>query len=266
MPKPASLLTDRLHLWLGGTLFVLALIGGWFFIGFVAHVGEGLERARLQSLANTTAASFPPEVIAHLQGKPADLETAAFKNVHAQLRRVFKANPDSRLVYLMGLREEKLIFLVDAQVPGSRDYSTPGDVYVEDVAGMHEVFRTGKPRIEGPYSDRWGEWVTGLAPIKEPRNGNVMAVLGIDIKADDWQMHMARYRAFGAALSLLVAALVAAVVVIFSIGRSSQKKSDRRIAEVSAQLVFLLLREVGLDNLELLSLDSLSNSVSHSPA
>ena len=27
MPKPASLLTDRLHLWLGGILFVLALIG-----------------------------------------------------------------------------------------------------------------------------------------------------------------------------------------------------------------------------------------------
>lgn len=236
MPKPASLLTDRLHLWLGGTLFVLALIGGWFFSSFVARVGEGLERARLQSLANTTAASFPPEAIARLQGRPGDLETATFKSVHAQLRRVFKANPDSRLVYLMGLREGKLIFLADAQVPGARDYSAPGDVYVEDVAGMHAVFSTGQPRIEGPYADRWGEWVTGLAPIKDPRNGNVLAVLGIDIKADDWQAYMARYWMFGAVLSALVAALVAAVAVIFSVAKYSQKVSDRHIAEVSAQL------------------------------
>lgn len=236
MPKSASLLIGRPYLWLGGALLVLAVAGGWLFTSFVTRTGEDLERARLQSLATTTAASFPPEIVAQLQGKPTDLGTAAFKHVHEQLRRVFKANRDSRLVYLMGLRGDTLIFLADAQLPGSRDYSAPGAVYVEDVAGMHEVFNTGQPKIEGPYRDRWGEWVTGLAPISDPHSGKVMAVLGIDIKADDWLMHMARYRWFGAALSTVVTALLAALVVIFSMGRYAQKISDARIAAVTAEL------------------------------
>ena len=32
MTEPASLRTDRNHLWLGGLLFALALVASWFFV------------------------------------------------------------------------------------------------------------------------------------------------------------------------------------------------------------------------------------------
>ena len=45
-PLTAADRPDRLHLWVGGTLFALALLASWLFTGFVTRTGDQLERAR----------------------------------------------------------------------------------------------------------------------------------------------------------------------------------------------------------------------------
>ncbi len=73
---------------------------------------------------------------------------------------------------------------------GSTDYSPPGQVYSEASATLLNTFSSGKEITEGPLSDRWGTWVSGLFPITDPMTGKVVAVLGTDIDARDWNIEI----------------------------------------------------------------------------
>jgi diguanylate cyclase (GGDEF)-like protein/PAS domain S-box-containing protein len=233
MPDPASPLTSRSHLWAGGVLFLLAIAGGWLFTDFVVRTGSRLESARVRSLATTAAAALESDRIALLTGTAADTGTPALAAVRAELARVRAVNPDFRFVYLMrptAAAPDKMVFLADAEAVSSPDYSAPGDVYDGPSTELVRVFRTGVSEIQAPYRDRWGYWVTSAAPVTDARSGKVLAVLGMDVNADAWLATEARYRAFALAISGLVAALV----LLFTLGLHLQKRAQAglRLADV----------------------------------
>ena len=225
MPHPASPLASRSHLWLGALLLVLALIGGAWFTQFVVQTGTELETARVQSLASTAAAALEADRIAQLSGDAGDAGTPVLAAVRAELQRVRAVNPDFRYVYLMrpvAAAPDTMLFLADAESVSSPDYSAPGDVYDGPSMELVRVFRSGRAEIQAPYRDRWGYWVTAAAPVVDPRSGAVIAVLGMDINANAWLATEARYRAFALAISGLVAALV----LLFTLGLHLQKRAQ----------------------------------------
>jgi diguanylate cyclase (GGDEF)-like protein/PAS domain S-box-containing protein len=220
---------------LGLLLLVLAGFAGWFFTGFVTRTGDQLERLRVESLASTAAASFKAERVQMLQGQASDSHTSGFNNLRDQLKRVRDVNPDFRFVYLMRPKPdnpERMIFLADAEAVDSPDYSAPGDIYDGPSDALFRVYRTGKPAIEYPYRDRWGYWVTSVAPIKDLASGKVVAVLGMDIKADSWIATHTRYRNFAIAIS----GLLAVVVLLFLLGLFLQEKSALQLARQLREL------------------------------
>ncbi len=216
---------------LGLLLLILAGMSGWFFTRFVMHTGDQLERVRIESLASTAAASIDANSVAMLEGVAQhDYETRAFHDLKDQLRRVRDVNPDFRFVYLMRPSVEKpkqMIFLVDAEAAESPDYSAPGDLYDGPSEALFSVYRTGKPAIESPYHDRWGDWVTSVAAIRDSKTGRVVAVLGMDIKADSWIATNIRYRNF----AITIVGLLTALVLLFLLGLHLQEKASIRLAE-----------------------------------
>lgn len=215
-----------------GAALLVAALGGWWFTTFMEHYGEEVEQNKLRSLAVTAAASFEPARIAALEKSAQDAGTAVFESIRAQLRRIRSVNADARFVYLMGRKNGDLVFLADSEPPDSPDYSSPGDVYAEEVAGLLHVFATGKPLIEPPYQDRWGAWVTGLAPVIDPRTGETIAVLGVDVKADRWLSGVAGYRWFAIALTLLVTGIAAMALL----GTYMQARFNRRTFSLNREL------------------------------
>ncbi len=169
--------------WVCLTLFVLIVVGGVMVTNYVSHYAESHERETLQHLAGIAVASFDTDIVRKLQGNPSDVGTKVFSQVRGQLQKIHWSNPDTRFVYLMGEKTGRVIFLADAEPLESKDYSPPGEVYREASPELHRVFSHGKPFIEGPFRDRWGVWVTGLAPLWDLKTGQVMAVLGIDLNA-----------------------------------------------------------------------------------
>jgi PAS domain S-box-containing protein len=218
--------------WWGVVLIVLIFSGGFFFTHFITRYGENLEEIRLQSLADTAAASFDTETILKLKGLPADSGTEAFTHVREQLKRIHEANPDSRFVYLMALKKGNVIFLADAEPVGSKDYSAPGDIYKEASPWLIRALTTGTPFTEGPLADAWGEWVTGWAPIMNPATGQVIAVLGMDISAKQWNAAVSRYQWFG----MVITALVLGVMVVLVLGMYFQRRSNLQIAHYNREL------------------------------
>lgn len=205
-------------------LFLLVIAGGMILTDFVARYGENLEREELKLLAATAAASFDADTIRKLRGNPSPMGTDAFNRVREQLQQIRRANPASRFVYLFTREDGELVFLADAESILSPDYSAPGDVYKDPPAGAFRSFTVQNSLIEGPYRDKWGEWVTGFAPLIDSQSKEVIAVLGMDFSAKQWLATVSRYRGFSIALTALVSGIIALLLIgIYCQGRFSSR-------------------------------------------
>ena len=200
----------------------------WRTIVSADHAKHADLLAQTQLLAQT----IDPEVIQTFSASEADLQRPAYQRLKEQLTLTRAAIPQCRFLYLMGRQPDgKLVFFVDSEDPDSKDYSPPGQVYEEAPDSYRRVFATATATTEGPASDRWGTWITGFVPLLvPPANANhpqavgeavrspslqsggsrnaVLAVLGMDIDARDWNWMLARAALPPALLSLTLAALV----------------------------------------------------------
>ncbi|WP_051280243.1 HD domain-containing phosphohydrolase [Anaerovorax odorimutans] len=91
-----------------------------------------------------------------------------------------------RFVYIYTKRDGKLYFIADSEPNYSKDYSPPGQEYLEHNEIDAEPFKDGKTIITKPVTDYWGTWVRILVPMKESSTGEIIAVLGMDYPAKLW--------------------------------------------------------------------------------
>lgn len=228
--RPAS----RSLIWLASAILLPTLLAMVWFVGFVTATGDRLEHDRILSLARTTAATLDSDRIAALRGDVSDIDTPGFDAVRDELRRARDVNPDFRFVYLMrpSLRvPDQMMFLADAESPESPDYSVPGDAYDGPSEELWSVWRTGTAQVQPAYVDDWGNWVTAVAPVRDAR-GTVLAIVGMDMRADAWQATLARYRTFALAIGTLVLLLE----VLFLLGLRQQRAHARRLGALNTRL------------------------------
>lgn len=148
----------------------------------VQKVTDQREREYLLNLARTAATSIDPLAMSALTGSAEDLSRPQYNSIKATLHQIREANPDVRFAYLMGNRgTDKMFFFADSEPPTSDDYSAPGDVYEETTLAELEGFRQGRAFVEGPTSDVWGEWISAMAPVRDPASGRTIALVGLDI-------------------------------------------------------------------------------------
>jgi PAS domain S-box-containing protein len=185
---------------------------------------------RKQILTETRLAAkgIDPLQVGTLTGTEADLESPNYQDLKALMTGVRSADPLARFAYLMGIKPDgSVIFLVDSEPPDSEDYSPPGQVYGEASDILLGTLTSGEENIEGPVTDRWGTWVSGLVPVKYPQNNTVVAVFGMDVDAADWNQKLV-----AAALPALAAMMVVLVLVLcFAV---IQRRSDREKELISA--------------------------------
>jgi PAS domain S-box-containing protein len=122
-----------------------------------------------------------------LKGGPGDLKKAQYIRLKEQLRAVLSEYENLKFMYLLGLKEGQIIFYLDTEPDTSEDYAPPGSFY-ESYPKMllDEVFKKGVPKACGPYTDKWGEWVSSFVPIKDNVDGKIISVLGADISSSDF--------------------------------------------------------------------------------
>jgi PAS domain S-box-containing protein len=200
---------------LGWSLLLLVFCLGlsWFFVQALTAYGEDIERRAIIATASAAAASFDANTIENLKGGTEDSTSAAFVKVREHLQRLRAAIRDSRFCYLMGMRNGEVIFLADAEPTNSPDYSPPGQVYEEATDTLRGVFLTKRPTAEGPAPDRWGNWVSGLAPVVNPQSGEVVAIFGFDVSAKNWETTITRLRW----LALSISGFVSASIMLFGL-------------------------------------------------
>jgi hypothetical protein len=199
---------------------ILALVvGARFVVTWLTQSGVYFERERLLARTSAVASSLDIAQIRQLKGKPDDDETAGFKRVVTQLRKVQDADPDIRFCYLMRRQGDAVVFTLDTTNPSSDDYSPPGEVYEEASPELVHSFVDGKPFVEGPTVDRWGTWISALVPVRDPANHKVLAVLGMDVSATRWNIVVA-----GSRIATALAVVLLSWLVIFLAFRFNQRR------------------------------------------
>ena len=228
----------------------------WLIVAIIAILASGilltlwsvqrednLLREDLLSKTRLVHASIGTGHVKALTGTEADLESVDYQYLKEHLMQVKSTDSLIRFAYILDRKTDgTVIFLIDSEPPGAEDYSPPGQVYPEASAILLNAFATGEEMTEGPVTDRWGTWVSGLVPIIDPDTGEIIALLGTDIDSRDWtiQIIIASAPAVIAMLLLLLLLLIFYYVLqrnererqILSASEAVVKESERRLTDI----------------------------------
>lgn len=170
-----------------------------------------------------------------------------YRQVIAPLVRAHKIMPDVYYLYTMVRKNGSLYFVLDTAVYAdeldspyklrdSKVMERFDTVNPEDQA-MFAAIDAGEPYVyRTPYNDPFGTFISGMAPIKNSK-GQVVAMLGMDISADELARRMIRIKqAYYSSLGISV--LLSLLVMLFTYRArhtAAKLENERMQSEQSAQ-------------------------------
>ena len=155
---------------LGAGIILAVLAGGGLLTSWTVGRADHDMREDLINRAQLVADTVDCDGIKSFSGTKADLANPTYVRLKRGIEAIQASNPSCRFVYLLGNKNDSEIFFFLGSAPaGSRDYSPPGQPYFEAPEGCRRAFGTRSAVVEGPYSDRWGKWVSALVPILDPK-------------------------------------------------------------------------------------------------
>jgi PAS domain S-box-containing protein len=182
---------------------------------------ENLLRSDLLAKTRLLQGGFTPGYVNTLSGTENDLASPDYQALKRQLIQIKSSNPEIRSLYLIGQKPDGTVFFfIDSEPPESNDYSPPGQLYPEASSVLLNTFASGEATTGGPVTDRGGTWVSGLVPVRDSSSGKVIAVLGTDIDARDWNIRIIKASAPAVVVMLLLLLLL---LILFYM----QQRNDR---------------------------------------
>lgn len=209
--------------------FAVAVImtAGAVFTWWTAHITDGDMRADILRKTRLLADAIHLKGLASLSGTEADLTASHYLRLKDQLADAHNVFPNCRFLYLMGQKPDgALFFFADSEAKGSEDESPAGQLYEEASEVTLRVFLTGRAETDGPTADRWGTWVSALVPLADPRTGKIMAVVGMDVDARDWQ---------GAVMRKMILPVVFTMMLVIIVLAASALLKWRRLLPAERQ-------------------------------
>lgn len=185
------------------SLLIVIVLGVWGSM----YAGEQIKKNDLNSLllrVKNIALLVDATKIKTLEGSLADLDKVEYQNLKFKLTQIHGVNDDTRFVYLMGLNNNQQFFYVDSENPSSVDYSPPGQPYTDATDMDINNHKNGISYTDGPYSDEWGTWISAYAPVINPETNMPIAMVGMDVKADQFNSHVLFAKLTAALVFLLI--------------------------------------------------------------
>lgn len=216
--------SKRLPGWLIVSVFFIVLLAGWFVTDCRARATD--LQLREQALRDSTsiASTLNPHGVKQLLFTESDKQNPAYESIRKQMIAYGKL-VWARGIYSMAVRGGAIVFGPENYPKNNKMASSPGAVYQKPNLENWDLFRTGRPIVKGPVTDEYGTFVSALAPVLDPVNGEVLMVVGLDISADDWRFQIALQRLIAILCTLMLAGLI--YVCAHALYRGSQHRKLR---------------------------------------
>lgn len=201
--------------------------------------------------------------------------TTDFRRLVEQLVLVKQSDDRIRFVYIYfpvdpGVAAKRhMVFLADAENPGSKDYSAPGTGHREALPVEFAVFtgeRPPDPIIEPKVSDVYGSWTSALACIIRsnvagPGTGAPIALLGTDVDVNQALASFNQIRYFGTILDLIGAVLLTLVFAQWVFWRHNKDRKEAIGLQMRESLAVLNERLLETDRLKSEFIESASHEL-----
>lgn len=219
----------------GLTAILFGLLAfGWLFAENVANNVHAEYRRTILSQVEVCAAAIGPERFRNLAANPADMNAPDFLWLRERLLEIKASDPTCRWIYTMFPQGDQIIFGVDSIPKSDPQYTDAGDTYQKPPPQLLQLLQTQAPVATAPYTDEWGTFVSGFAPVIDPATGKLIAVLGIDTDTHTLDRTIAWHRM----APILITLILSILLMIFFVGRQRMLEaaqaiasSDRRRAE-----------------------------------
>ena len=199
---------SRFHVVIALALLAIGALFAWWM---VVRADRAM-RAELLKETRLVARGVDLDRLRALTGTSADLNRPAYRQLKDQFAAIRSTNPQCRFVYLMGRKADGTVFFfVDDRPVGHAEESPAGMVYDDVPQAFRRALVTGIPVATGPFTDKWGTFVSGAVPISNPGTGDVIALLGLDLDARAWNLELAARTAPSVGLLLVLLFVTAAV-------------------------------------------------------
>ncbi len=185
-----------------GVLFCAAFIGVLLFLRSRDLMQTQLKE-RLRTMASLTAMQFDGDQLDAVRSRN-DTRSPEYRQLVRELQRIRERASDVKSVYIMRKTADPstLAFVADADAaltPAELDTNgngaidanevvpLPGDPYAITLAPIMGMEAFLRPSVDPAVTrDQWGSTISGYAPIARRSNGEVNAILGIDMDAADY--------------------------------------------------------------------------------
>ena len=210
-------------------IVVLIVIGAVATYFTISNTERKMEEQLLQD-ARIVANSINLMRLSQLTGTTNDIGDKDYERINKQLRAIRISHDQCKFLYVLGKKPDGTVFFfLDSQAPDADDYAPPGLIYEEVSEEYLEVFQTQEQKTVGPIHDRWGKLYTSLVPVEHPETGKLLAVLGMDMTAENWNQ-LILYD-----VVKVLGIIILAIVLVYYIQQvrffKSQREAEKKIKE-----------------------------------
>lgn len=167
-------------------LFVFVIISSVNFIRARMELGAEDQRSLLKSHALRVAGLLDPPLVFELDFTQEDEGTFPFEHITEQLTN-YASSAGIRSIRTMRIQKGGIFFGPGSRKEADRISPVPGSRYRQPPAEAIAAFISRDAEFFGPYEDEWGSFVTATAPVKDFREGNVIALVKVDMFLADWE-------------------------------------------------------------------------------
>ncbi len=188
---------------------------------------------RALKTALTTEIALNEETILELHGVIEDTATASYKTIKKHLTEIRAVQSEIRFIYLYTQRDGKIYFQADSEPVDSKDYSYPGQEYMEATDEDKRPFSDKQPIITKPSTDQWGTWVSVLVPVMNIHTGEIVSVIGMDYPAENWKTEARVKTKQTGIISFL--SLVMSILLMVLIDKNRRLKYEKLQSDVTKE-------------------------------
>lgn len=174
-------------------ILTTVLTVSWYAARWRGEIAGTAIKNEILRHARAVANAIMPERAQNLKFSPDDNNNTDFILTRNQMIS-YGYYSGLKSIYSFKIINGKLVFGPENIEVNSPMASPPGTVYLEPHGDFIKVFREALPGVIGPYTDEYGTFITGYAPVIDPRSGKVLMVVGIDFSAADWKKEVSATR------------------------------------------------------------------------